>query len=120
MAKNVFIPLEGYHEYPAEEMVRRAQGSYYELMRKRRTVREFSDKPVPRAVIENCLKTAGTAPNGANQQPWHFVVVSDPKLKRAIREGAEAEEREFYNRRATPEWLEALAHLGYGRSQTFP
>lgn len=118
MAKNPFSPLSGYHEYSSEEMKRRAQ-NFYDLMRKRRTVREFSDRPVPKEVIENCLKTAGTAPNGANMQPWHFVVVSDPQLKRAIREGAEMEEREFYSRRATPEWLEALAPLGTDANKPF-
>lgn len=118
MAKYNPHPLQGYHEYPPEEMVRRAQ-DYYELMRTRRSVRDFSDKPVPREVIEICLKTAGTAPNGANLQPWQFVVVTDPQVKKAIREGAEAEEREFYQRRATPEWLEALAHLGTDDQKPF-
>lgn len=118
MAKYKQIPMQGYVEYAPEEMVRRAQ-DFYNLMRRRRTVREFSDKPVPREVIENCLKTAGTAPNGANLQPWHFVVVTDPQVKRAIREGAEAEEREFYERRATPEWLEALAPLGTDAHKPF-
>jgi nitroreductase len=118
MAKYKQIPLQGYEEYAPEEMVRRAQ-DFYNLMRRRRTVREFSDKPVPREVIENCLNTAGTAPNGANLQPWHFVVISDPQIKRAIREGAEAEEREFYERRATPEWLEALAPLGTDAHKPF-
>ena len=75
-------------------------------------MRDFSDRPVPRDVIEQCLLAAGSAPSGANLQPWHFVVVSDPGLKRQIREAAEQEEREFYRHRAPPEWLEALAHLG--------
>ncbi len=118
MAKDNFVPLEGYHELTAEEMMRRAE-DFYNSMRTRRSVREFSDRPVPREVIEYCLKTAGSMPNGANQQPWHFVVVSDPQLKRAIREGAEAEEREFYNRRATPQWLAALAPLGTDENKPF-
>ena len=118
MAKYKQISLQGYHEYPSEEMVRRAQ-DFYDLMGRRRTVRDFSEKPVSREVIENCLKTAGTAPNGANLQPWHFVVVTDPQIKRAIREGAEAEELEFYERRATPEWLEALAPLGTDEHKPF-
>jgi nitroreductase len=118
MAKDNFVPLEGYHELTAEEMMRRAE-DFYRVMRTRRSVREFSDRPVPREVIEYCLKTAGSAPNGANQQPWHFVVVSDPQLKRAIREGAEAEEREFYSRRATPQWLAALAPLGTDENKPF-
>jgi iodotyrosine deiodinase len=81
-------------------------------MRRRRTIRQFSDRPVPRQVIADCLLAAGTAPNGANLQPWHFVVVSDPQVKRQIREGAEQEEREFYSKRAPKEWLEALEPFG--------
>ncbi|MSR05830.1 MAG: nitroreductase family protein [Gemmatimonadetes bacterium] len=80
-------------------------------MQRRRTTRHFSDRPVPRAVIEACLETAGSAPSGANQQPWHFVVVSEPTLKRGIREAAEQAEAEFYAK-APAEWLEALAPLG--------
>lgn len=118
MAKDNFIPLEGYHELTDAEMMRRAE-DFYCSMRTRRSVREFSDRPVPRDVIEYCLKTAGSAPNGANLQPWHFVVVSDPQLKRAIREGAEAEEREFYSHRATPQWLAALAPLGTDENKPF-
>ena len=118
MAKYKQIPLKGYHEYPVEVMVHRSQ-YFFELLRRRRTVRDFVDKHVPREVIENCIKTAGTAPNGANLQPWHFVVVRDPEVKRAIREGAEVEEQEFYERRATPEWLEALAPLGTNAQKPF-
>ena len=88
-------------------------------MARRRTVREFSDRPVPRAVIEHCLRTAGSAPNGANLQPWHFVAVSDPALKHEIRVAAEAEEREFYEHRAPNEWLEALAALGTDSHKPF-
>jgi nitroreductase len=118
MAKNNFIPLHGYQEYTEEEVKRRAH-AFYDSMRRRRTVRDFSDRPVPREVIENCLRAAGSAPNGANMQPWHFVVVSDPQIKHAIREAAEAEERKFYNERATPEWLEALASLGTDEHKPF-
>jgi iodotyrosine deiodinase len=118
MAKNKFVPLQGYQEYTEEEMKRRAS-AFCDSMRKRRTVREFSDRPVPREVIKNCLRTAGSAPNGANMQPWHFVVVTDPQIKRAIREGAEVEERKFYSERATPEWLEALASLGTDEHKPF-
>ena len=78
----------------------------------RRTIRNFSDKPVDKSVIENCIKTAGTAPSGANMQPWHFVLISDPTIKKQIRVAAEKEEKEFYEKRATNEWLEALAPLG--------
>lgn len=106
-----FEPLAGYRRYPEDEMRRRA-AEFYADIRRRRTVREFSDCPVPRDVIESCLRTAGTAPSGANRQPWHFVVVSDPAVKRRIRTAAEEEEQEFYARRAPPEWLDALAALG--------
>ncbi len=88
-------------------------------MARRRTVRDFSARPVPRAVIETCLRTAGSAPNGANLQPWHFVAVSDPGLKSAIRHAAEEEEREFYSERAPNEWLEALAVLGTDAKKPF-
>ena len=106
-----FVPLEGYREYPKDEMAQRARKFYAEMDR-RRTVRQFSDRPVPRQVIEYCLKTAGTAPSGANRQPWQFVVVSDAVVKRRIRESAEQEERDFYERRAPDDWIEALAALG--------
>ncbi|MFN2143590.1 MAG: nitroreductase family protein [Candidatus Promineifilaceae bacterium] len=118
MAKKNLIPLDGYQQYTDEEMIGRAQ-AFYDSMRRRRTVRDFSSRAVPREVIENCLRTAGSAPNGANMQPWHFVVVSDPDIKRAIREAAEEEERRFYSQRATPEWLEALAPLGTDEHKPF-
>lgn len=85
----------------------------------RRTVRDFSDRSVPREVIEDCLLAAGLAPNGANRQPWHFVAIQDPDLKRQIREKAEEEEREFYHGRAPDDWLEALAHLGTDENKPF-
>lgn len=102
------------HRLPAvtdADLVARSRAAL-ERLRRRRTVRDFSDRPVPREVIENALLAAGTAPNGANQQPWTFVAVSDPRLKRRIREAAEVEEREFYAQRAPEAWLEALAPLG--------
>ena len=99
-----FVPLSGYQEYPEEDMRRRAR-EFYEQASRRRTVREFSDRAVPREVLDACLLTAGTAPSGANMQPWHFVVVTDPSVKSRIRVAAEAEEREFYERRAPREWL---------------
>jgi nitroreductase len=99
-------------------MIRRAADFYAEI-RRRRTVRDFSDRPVPRAVIEACLRAAGTAPNGANLQPWHFVVIQDPAVKRQIRLAAEAEEQEFYDRRAPEEWLDALAPLGTDANKPF-
>lgn len=84
----------------------------YEIAKTRRTVRSFSTDPVPKAIIESAIKIAGTAPNGAHKQPWHFVAISNPEVKAAIRKAAEIEEQEFYNRRATPEWLAALQPLG--------
>lgn len=111
MSEKRRIPYNDYEEYPVEEMRERAR-TFYENMSRRRTVRDFSNRPVPREIIEDCIRTAGTAPNGANKQPWHFVAVSDPAVKKEIREAAEKEEREFYERRATDEWLEALEPLG--------
>jgi nitroreductase len=112
-----FIPLP-FEEYPEPEMRRRA-AEFYEEMKRRRSVRAFADRPVPRQVIEDCLAAAATAPSGANQQPWHFVVVADPEVKRQIRLAAEAEEREFYGGRAPEEWLEALAPLGTDAAKPF-
>lgn len=99
-------------------MLRRAE-EFDADIRRRRTVRQFSDRPVPREVIENYIRAVGTAPNGANMQPWHFVVVSDPEVKRKIREGAEEEEREFYHGKAPQEWLDALAPLGTNEHKPF-
>lgn len=111
MERGNFVPLASYREYPEGEMKSRAM-AFHQEMRRRRTVREFSDRPVPREIIEECLRAAGTAPSGANLQPWHFVVVSDPEVKRKIRLAAEEEEREFYSERAPQEWLDALTPLG--------
>ena len=105
-----FVPLD-YLEYPPDQMAKRAAEFAAEMAR-RRSVRHFSDRAVPRPVIEECLRAAGSAPSGANMQPWRFVVVSDPAVKRQIREAAEAEERAFYEQRAGEEWLDALAPLG--------
>jgi iodotyrosine deiodinase len=113
-----FIPLPNYREYPIEEMRQRAAEFYADIQR-RRTVRDFSDRPVDRAIIENCLLAAGTAPNGANLQPWHFVVISSPDIKRKIRIAAEKEEQEFYESRAPQEWLDALAPLGTDANKPF-
>jgi iodotyrosine deiodinase len=99
-----------FREYPPDDMERRAR-AFLEEMSRRRTTRHFSDRPVPRSIIEQCIRTAGTAPSGAHQQPWHFVAVGDPEIKRMIREAAEEAEREFYST-APPEWLAALAPLG--------
>ena len=112
------IPLPDYREYPVEEMRSRGAAFYAELDR-RRTVREFSDRPVPRDIIETALQAANTAPSGANLQPWHFAVVSGPETKQQIRIAAEAEEREFYEHRASPEWLAALEPLGTDDNKPF-
>ena len=104
-------PLPDYREYPQTEMVDRARAFYGDLVR-RRTVRDFDTRPVPREVIEHCLLAAGTAPSGANQQPWFFSVIADPEHRRRVREAAEVEERSFYKERAPQEWLDALAPLG--------
>ncbi|MGI9625379.1 MAG: nitroreductase family protein [Longimicrobiales bacterium] len=88
-------------------------------VRRRRTVRDFSDRAVPKEIIEACLLAAGTAPNGANRQPWHFAVVSDPEIKSKIRVAAEDEERAFYRERAPADWLEALAPLGTDENKPF-
>jgi nitroreductase len=116
--KYPFVPLTDYREYPLEEMRERLAEFYTDVSR-RRTVREFSDKPVPRDVIELALRAAGTAPSGANLQPWHFVVVSGAQTRKRIREAAEAEEREFYEHRASPEWLKALEPLGTDSDKPF-
>jgi iodotyrosine deiodinase len=100
------------HERPAPEEALRRSRAFLELMQERRSVRAFSPDPVPRELVENAIRVAGTAPSGAHQQPWTFVAISDPELKARIRAAAEVEERAFYEHRATPEWLEALERLG--------
>ena len=112
------IPLQQYREFPIEEMRERLE-EFYADMNRRRTVREFSARPVPRDLIETALKVANTSPSGANLQPWHFVAVSGPETKRKIREAAEAEEREFYTHRASEEWLAALKPLGTDERKPF-
>ncbi len=112
------VTLKAFRRYPMEEMQRRA-GEFYRDVNRRRTVRDFTDSPLPRELIENCLKAADTAPSGANQHPWHFVVVEDANLKREIRIHAEEEEREFYENRAPQEWLDALAPLGTDAEKPF-
>ena len=92
---------------------------FYQLMSKRRSVRDFSDQPVPASVLEDAILAAGTAPSGANMQPWHFVVVQNPEVKRKIRLAAEVEERELYENRASEEWLDALAPLGTDANKPF-
>jgi iodotyrosine deiodinase len=111
------IPLV-FRELPPDAMRARAE-AFLERMGTRRSVRDFSDRPIPDGVLEAALVAAGTAPSGANRQPWHFVVVRDPAVKRRLREAAEAEERAFYERRASDEWLDALAPLGTDASKPF-
>jgi nitroreductase len=113
-----YVPLEGYETLSETEMHARAK-AVLETLRMRRTIRDFSDKAVPRELIETCIKAAGTAPSGANHQPWHFVAISDPETKRKIRIAAEAEEAEFYGGKAPDEWLDALAPLGTDASKPF-
>ena len=118
MAPSEFVSHSTYEEYPVAEMRRRAAEFSSEIGR-RRTVRDFSERPVPREVIDDCLRAAGSAPSGANMQPWRFVVVGDAAVKREIRLGAEKAERKFYRHKAPPEWLEALAPLGTGAQKPF-
>lgn len=113
-----FIPYTAYREYPVSEMRRRAR-EFAANMQRRRSVRDFSSRPVPRKIIEECLRAAGSAPSGANRQPWHFVVVGDRELKRRIREAAEKEEARFYGGRAPDDWLAALAPLGTDARKPF-
>lgn len=103
----------------SDDEIALAAQCFYDTMRQRRTHRDFSGRAVPRAVIEDCLRAAGTAPNGANLQPWHFVAVSDPAIKKEIRAAAEIEEKEFYEKRAPQEWLDALAPLGTDSNKPF-
>jgi iodotyrosine deiodinase len=110
-------PLD-FVELPVEQMRRRADELATEMQR-RRTVREFDHRPIPREIIVACIRAACSAPSGANQQPWRFVAVSDPAIKKRIREAAEAEEREFYGRRASEEWLATLAPLGTDAHKPF-
>jgi len=118
MSQPSFQHLTSYREYSPDDMRRRAEEFLAEV-RRRRTVREFSDRPVSREVIEDCLRAAGSAPSGANLQPWRFVAIASPDVKKRIRMAAEEEEREFYQHRAPPEWLEALAPLGTDEHKPF-
>lgn len=112
------IPLTGYGELPPEEAAKRVR-AFLRQMASRRTVRDFSPRVPPREIIEDAIRTAATAPSGANMQPWHFTVVTDPGLKTKIRAAAEEEERAFYEGRAGDEWLAALAPLGTDANKPF-
>ncbi|MEN8005815.1 MAG: nitroreductase family protein [Candidatus Krumholzibacteriota bacterium] len=112
------LPFDGLPELTEQEMLTRAR-AFHDLVVGRRTIRDYSDRPVPREIIEACVTAAGQAPSGANMQPWHFEIVGDPEIKRKIREAAEEEERSFYDGRASEEWLEALAPLGTDAAKPF-
>ena len=112
------VPLPQREPLSDDERIARAR-AFADELGNRRSVRDFSPRPVPREVIAACLRAAGTAPSGANQQPWRFVAIADPEVKRRIREAAEAEEREFYQHRAPAEWLAALAALGTDADKPF-
>ncbi|GAB4286159.1 MAG: nitroreductase family protein [Ignavibacteriaceae bacterium] len=118
MKQPVMIPFDYSFSVDDSEMKKRSE-VFFNLLSKRRTIRDFSDKPVPAEVILNCIKTAGTAPSGANKQPWHFVAVSDRLVKRKIRIAAEEEEHQFYTHRAPKEWLEALSPIGTDEKKPF-
>jgi iodotyrosine deiodinase len=118
MMKPRLVPAPKIEKSSDDELSRRAR-EFYETMERRRTFRDYSPRPVPRDVIQTCLRAAGTAPSGANLQPWHFVAVSDPAIKREIRQAAETEEKEFYQHRAPKAWLEALAPLGTDPNKPF-
>lgn len=118
MTESQLEPLSTYRELPIERMRQRAE-DFLSEMKKRRTVRNFSSRPVPREIIEDCIRTAMTAPNGANMQPWYFAVIQDPSLKRKLRDQAEKVEHDFYHGRAPVEWLEALEPLGTDEHKLF-
>lgn len=111
------VPLD--MELFSESEMKARSTAFLDLLARRHTIREFSNRPVPMEIISNCLATAGRAPSGANRQPWHFVVVTDGQVKSKIRQAAEEEERAFYDHRASTEWLEALAPLGTDADKSF-
>jgi len=118
MGKHTFKPHTDFKKYPVEEMEKRAI-DFYEDLSRRRSVRDFSSTSIPREIIEHCILAAGTAPNGANKQPWHFAVVETAEVKKKLREAAEEEEHEFYNRRAPQDWLDDLAQFGTDEYKPF-
>jgi len=113
-----FQPLQEYREYSQKEMLDHAK-EFYQKMKKRRTVRQFSDRPFPREIIDQCIQTAGLAPSGANHQPWHFVVVSDRELKQKIRSQSEKNERHLYDHKAPEVWKKSLAPLNTNAEKSF-
>lgn len=117
MTEHPFIPYRPSSHSDAEMEQRTA--AFLDTMRTRRTVRDYSSRKIPQTVVENAIRIAGTAPSGANMQPWHFVLVTRPGIRQRIREAAEAEEREFYSHRASQQWLDALAPLGTNEDKPF-
>jgi iodotyrosine deiodinase len=117
MAEQHF-PLTDFIEYPPEHMLQRAQQHLSDI-RRRHSIRKFSDRPVDKAIIEHCILAAGAAPSGANHQPWHFVAISSPEIKKQIRSEAEALEQAFYAGRAGAEWLDALKPLGTNANKAY-
>lgn len=118
MARAKFVTYQDFVERPPGDMRARAR-DFRTQMQTRRSIRAFSDRPVDRAVVEDCIAAAHSGPSGANMQPWHFVVVSDPAIKTQIRAGAEEEERQFYGGRAGAQWIKALEPIGTGPSKPF-
>ncbi|MDA8826114.1 nitroreductase family protein [Luminiphilus sp.] len=112
------VPLASKAQLTSAEGLERSS-QYLETMRSRRTVRQFSDQPVPKDIIDTAVRAAGTAPSGANHQPWHFVCIRDPNIKREIRLAAEAEERAFYDGKAGDNWLQDIGPLGTDAQKPF-
>jgi len=118
MSEVKYEPLSGFVMRDGDDMVARSR-AFFDMMKTRRSVRMFKDTPVPRAVIEQAILTAGRAPSGANKQPWHFTAISDPQIKARIRAAAEEEERAFYGGRAGDDWLQDLAPFGTDAHKPF-
>jgi iodotyrosine deiodinase len=116
--KAELIPLKDFKRLSKDKMMKRSS-KFFNEMKKRRTIRNFSSKNISREIIDNCIKAAMTAPSGANMQPWYFVIVTDSKIKKQIRIAAEKEEHEFYTKRATKEWLDALSILATDEQKPF-
>ncbi len=119
MKKHQDLPLTDFIEYPVNEMINRSK-TFYQEIRRRHSVRSFSDRPVPLEIIEECIRAAGTAPSGANHQPWHFSIIGSAEMKKQIREKAEEVERQFYEEnKAGDVWLSALTPLGTDAKKPF-
>ncbi|MFW8591752.1 nitroreductase family protein [Glaciecola sp. 2405UD65-10] len=118
MSEEMHSPLSDFITYPEAEMLERSE-NYLNEVKRRHSIRKFSNKAVPRAIIENCIKAAGTAPSGANHQPWHFAAINSTDIKRQVREQAEIHEQGFYEGKAGEEWLSALKPLGTDANKPF-